>query len=393
MTEGPKGRILVLFGNIPLYGQERENIETIAALRDRGFDALFVTHRDWGHERIQPELDRRGLRWTTATFADRFDRGMSVERWVKGLRDLVRAATEIRRIALEFQPTHIHLGNPAYFLNFLLYLLFSKTPVVYRIGDRPSLHRWPFKVLWRVFIAPRVAQFVCVSRFIERCLLEAVPLSHPPSVIYGVPPSRPTTPTNPFRDEGPRVFTFCYVGQITEEKGVGAFVAVATALCRERPDVRFLIAGDYSWRNPFAEGLIARIEEEGLGQRVRFVGYVEDISGLMTVSDVHVCPSIVLEAMGATVLEAKAAGLPSVVFPSGGLVELVRDGEEGFVCREPSADALEQALRRYLARPDLAKLHGSQAKRGLERFGGSEFGARWEDAYSMASRSRLDLAS
>ena len=77
-------RVLVIFGNIPLLGHERGNIQVFNALKERGVEALFVTHKEYGHEVIQPALDRLGHRWTW-----RPTRACSRAGWTsgRGLRD------------------------------------------------------------------------------------------------------------------------------------------------------------------------------------------------------------------------------------------------------------------------------------------------------------------
>ena len=111
--------------------------------------------------------------------------------------------------------------------------------------------------------------------------------------------------------------TVFYIGQISANKGVDLLVDVALRLVVEYP-VRFLIAGDYSWKNPMAQALIQKVGDLGLQDRIVFTGFVDDIDPLYAQSHVHVAPSVLEEAYGLTVVEAKKHSLPSIVFPSGG---------------------------------------------------------------------------
>ena len=382
-----KGRILVLFGNIPLYGQERENIEAIAALVEKGWDALFVTHPEWGHQQVQPELDARGLRWTTATFADRFDRGIGARGWLRRLGQIARGSWQLRRILRAYRPTHIHLGNPQWFIAFFPVLLLIRTPIVYRIGDTPAQHRWIFRTLWRNVLGRRVTRFVCISKFITARLMAAADAQDKTTVIISRPAARGFIRRTTLPVPAPFQFTFVYTGQVTKEKGVDLIVEVALRLCAERDDVRFLLAGDTSWNNPFAERLIRHVRANREDDRILFLGYVDDIDALLAVADVHLCPSVWQEPLGVVVLEAKQAARPSIVFPSGGLTEMVTDGVDGVVCADKSAAALEAACRIYLECPQLAREHGAAAKVSLEGLGVNEFAERWEEVYARAARS------
>ena len=59
-------------------------------------------------------------------------------------------------------------------------------------------------------------------------------------------------------------------------------------------------------------------------------------------------PSSDSDSTPRVVLEAFAAGIPVVAFPSGGIPELVQDGETGFLAAAPSAAALAARIRSVL---------------------------------------------
>ena len=237
-----------------------------------------------------------------------------------------------------------------HFLMMLPAVRLLRVPVIYRLGDAPQQHRPLFQFLWRHVIISQVDRFVCVSGYIRDLLIEAGAPPEKVRVIYSYPSKRsPDLAPVPIPAASFDGRTVAYMGQITKDKGVEVLVEAAIALCGERDDVRFLVAGDYSWQNPFAEALIQRVEDLGLSQRIMFLGYVEDIPGLLAVADLHLCPSVSTEALSNTVVEAKQAGVPSVVFPSGGLPELVvEQGNDGFVCDARTAGALVAGLRHYL---------------------------------------------
>ena len=377
---GRKLRILVLFGGIPLWGQERENIDVIDALvKETGAECLFVTHREWGHLRIQPELDRRGLPWTTAPYAGRFEKGMSVRHWIANLITVVHASLVLARILWRFGPTHIHVCNPAHFINFFPMLLVTRVPMIYRLVDDPSLHHWAYAFLWRRIIPARVATFVCISHFIQDSLHSKVGTSIKTSVIYGRPPSRTQASPSTFPHAPRDVMKFAYVGQLTERKGVHLLVETCVEIANKY-DFLCYIAGDYEWKNDYAKNLIALVKKSQLEDKLIFLGEIEDVDRLFEISNIHVCPSIE-EALGLVVFEAKRAGRPSIIFPSGGLPELIRHGCDGWVCSSKTKDALVAAMTYYLMNPGLAKVHGEAARASLAGLGVDTFAERWRAVY------------
>ena len=280
--------------------------------------------------------------------------------------------------------------NERYAVDFLPALKLLRVPVVYRAGDVPSQHRRVFRFAWRRLIAPNVAHFVAISGFVRDALVDAGVPPEKVTVIYNHPPDRPPRPegtdlpddvTAPYAGR-----TVAYIGQITADKGVDVLVDAALALCAERDDVRFLLAGDYSWRNPFADALRDRVDAADMADRVRFLGPVSDIPGLLALADVHAAPSVWEEPLGNVVVEAKRAGVPSVVFPSGGIPELVvEDGRDAVLCHDKTAGALADGLRHYLDLPDGALAEaGRAALASLETLGITReaFTRAWADVYA-----------
>src|SRR5439155_11681499 len=130
-------------------------------------------------------------------------------------------------------------------------------------------------------------------------------------------------------------------------------------LANDFPLITLSIVGTTDgWESPtylgYREALRRRADSPELAGRVTFLGWREDIPELMAASRLHCCPSLpeLREGFGLVVVEAKAAGIPSVVFASGGLPELIQHRVDGWVCREFTAAALADGLRYFLSNDD-----------------------------------------
>jgi glycosyltransferase involved in cell wall biosynthesis len=142
------------------------------------------------------------------------------------------------------------------------------------------------------------------------------------------------------------------------------------------------LAGGSRYDTQFREQLKSTLRDRGLLERACFHGHVSDPASLYERAAVHVAPSICEEAAGNVVLEAKTVGTPSVVFPSGGLPEMIRHGIDGYVCRERSVDALVEGIRWCLADPTRWGGLSAQARRDSEaRFGPARFASAWAAVY------------
>jgi glycosyltransferase involved in cell wall biosynthesis len=376
----------VLFGNIPLHGQERSNIQVMTCLQEAGAEILFLTNDEYGHESIQPMLDSLGLNWIEGRFPRLLGRSRSPSELLDRFDRIARYNAAIMGAIRSFRPTHIHVANENHLLAGLPTLFASRIPLVYRLGDKPRDHLGIFRFLWREVYSRRLAKVVCNSRFIAGHLKEVAPAISP-SVVYNYPTDRPQDVSDGTikRFDGTTVL---YVGQLSKEKGVGILFESAWELCQTSPSVRFVFVGDYSWRNEFAQNLIARAEAANVSDRLIFPGFVENVGDLYKEADVHVCPSLLEEALPNVIVEAKRAGRPSIVFPSGGCPELIEHGWDGYICASKTQSELVNGLRFYLdGGRDLMDRHGRAAHESLDRLGitREKYIRAWVEVYESCS--------
>jgi glycosyltransferase involved in cell wall biosynthesis len=128
---------------------------------------------------------------------------------------------------------------------------------------------------------------------------------------------------------------------------------------------------------PFHAALRERAARPDVADRIAFLGWRDDAPELMAGAGVHCCPSRAPEGFGLVVLEAKSAGLPSVVMPSGALPSLVEHRTTGWICETVSAAALAEGLAYFLIDPERQAAAGDAARASLERFGRDRFAREW----------------
>lgn len=85
----------------------------------------------------------------------------------------------------------------------------------------------------------------------------------------------------------------------------------------------------------------------GVAERVKFAGPQVDTAPFYGMADAFVLPTL-YDPFPNVVLEALASGLPVVVSDSCGAVDIIRDGENGFVCSARDIDGLVLRMRRLL---------------------------------------------
>lgn len=386
MVEKP--RIVALFGSRVIFGQERANIEALAALRAQGCAVLCVTRsEEWPELRdLQERLTARDLQWTSVPHIDIPRRGWIMQVVARNPFAYVLGNIKVFKTLRAFRATHIHLFNQFYALNFAPAISLSSLKVIYRIGDTPALHNLVYRYSWH--LVRRIAtHFVADSQFIRSEMLKAGADASKISVLYAPPPTRldrePVTLPDEARRDGS--FRFVYVGQLRAEKGVGVLLETFARLSERFPHAILLIAGPVpNWSGDRWAHDLRRMNDldATLKERVHFLGAIENVPDLLGQCHVHVCPTLNEEPYGLVVVEAKSAGLPSIVFPSGGLRELVEHDVDGIVTSAKSMEDLQSALLRYLTEPGLAEIHGRRARESLGKLKLESFAARWMDVYT-----------
>lgn len=184
---------------------------------------------------------------------------------------------------------------------------------------------------------------------------------------WGCPPSRvhviPNGWTgNPKPDaRWPEVPTVACVANLRPEKGHDVLIEAFAVVRRSVPEARLVLVGDGPQRASLEE-LAARRD---LVDAIDFVGYATDIWPYL--ADAHVCvlPSH-SEALGMAALEAAAAGRPVVASDVGGLQEVVKDGQTGFLVAPRNPDAMAARILTLLRDDDLRARFGKAGRRFAE---------------------------
>lgn len=129
------------------------------------------------------------------------------------------------------------------------------------------------------------------------------------------------------------------VGRLSPEKDHATFLRAARLILAGKPEARFLIVGS----GPLRAAVESEVARLGLGDRVLLLGDRKDVHALLGLMDVFVLTSTT-EGLPNTLLEAAVAGTPAVTTAAGGAVEVVVDGETGFVVPCGDADAVARRV-------------------------------------------------
>lgn len=131
-------------------------------------------------------------------------------------------------------------------------------------------------------------------------------------------------------------FVSC-LSRLQEKNGTHTLIEAMHILVKKRNDISCYIIGDGIERLRLED----MIKKYGLEKHVFLIGQVlhEDVGDHIAASDVFVRPSTA-EGFGIVYLEAMACNVPVIATPVGGIVDFLKDGETGLLCKVENPDDL-----------------------------------------------------
>jgi glycosyltransferase involved in cell wall biosynthesis len=159
-------------------------------------------------------------------------------------------------------------------------------------------------------------------------------------------------------------FAVGWIGRMTPVKRTDDVLVAFKRLRESGVDACLCLVGD----GPDRAQLEHRAHELGVVRDTLFLGYQEDVAPFYAAFDALVLPSA-NEGTPVSAIEALAAGRPVVATRVGGVPDVVRDGEDGFLVETGNTDDLADRLGRLARDPALRERMGKQGRaRVLPRY-------------------------
>jgi len=168
-----------------------------------------------------------------------------------------------------------------------------------------------------------------------------------------------------------------FVGWLLPIKGPAYLLQAMTHIWPEHPTASLVMVG----KGELDVDLRAQALKMNANGRIKFLGWREDIHEIMPVFDLLVLPSL-NEGMGRVLVEAMAAGKPVVASEVGGIPDLVKHGETGYLVRPADEKALANGIKKLLNDPESARQMGQRGKEYCRQFSLEAMIQKLEDLYS-----------
>ena len=262
---------------------------------------------------------------------------------------------EIRQQLAKFQPDLIHVVNPAVLgLAGIFYAKSTEIPLLasYHTHLPKYLDHYGLGIfeglLWELLKAAhnQAALNLCTSSAMVQELsqhgIERVDLWQRGVDTKTFDPARATPEMRDYLSQGqPASRLLLYVGRLGAEKEIERIKPVLAAI----PGARLAIIGDGPHR--------AYLESYFADTPTHFVGYLggERLAAAYAVADAFIFPSRT-ETLGLVLLEAMAAGCPVIAARSGGIPDIVTDGQNGYLFDPQDPQGAIVATQKLWAEPD-----------------------------------------
>ncbi|MCD4717783.1 MAG: glycosyltransferase family 4 protein [Desulfobacterales bacterium] len=148
------------------------------------------------------------------------------------------------------------------------------------------------------------------------------------------------------------------VGWLLPIKGPMHLLNAMESVWQDYPEATLVFVG----KGDLEKELRAKALQMGVSDRVKFLGWRDDIPELMQILDVFVLPSL-NEGMGRVLAEAMAAGKPVIASHVGGIPDLVKPGQNGFLVEPGDLTGLSRAITRLLSDK---KIRDEMGRKGRE---------------------------
>ncbi|MGE0393459.1 MAG: glycosyltransferase family 4 protein [Vicinamibacterales bacterium] len=387
-------RVLACCGDMSVvYGLERMTFEVLRVLREHGAPVHCILNT-WEDGRILAMAREIGATTSTGYYWHGFGRHLlNPIRLVQFVWDALMTSAGLLRDAWKFRPTHVLTPGFTTVLRnapALLLLRALGVRVILRVANHPEPTRF-HHLLWSQVISRLVDRVLAISVFCRTRLAAA----GVPDRKLGLALNRLATRHTDAGVDGDVIDlvrarrTILVVGQVAPFKGTHLAVEAAIRLLSQGTDAQLVIVGRVpDWPAAFVayvDAMRARVAESGFGDRIHFVGDRQNVPGIMAAAYTAAAPILQEETFGNVGLESTGAGLPPVIFPTGGLVESVSHLRTGFICRDSSLESLVEGLRYMLDHP-AARAEMSAAALAWHRspdfpFSAEAFRRTWLDVF------------
>jgi glycosyltransferase involved in cell wall biosynthesis len=153
------------------------------------------------------------------------------------------------------------------------------------------------------------------------------------------------------------------MGWLLPIKGPIYLLKAMAEVWQDHPDIQLVYVG----KGDLEKELKEEAYQAGVSDKVKFLGWRDDIPEIMQIIDIFVLPSL-NEGMGRVLVEAMASGKPIVASNVGGIPDLVKNGHNGFLVAPGDVNGLSLAIKKLIEDEQLRLKMGRKGRNMAPHF-------------------------
>lgn len=225
---------------------------------------------------------------------------------------------EIRRIEKEYNPDIIHAHD--YKASILAAIACKKAKVISHIhNNSPWIKKFFHPYSWvLLFASIKFSKILLVSDSIKNEYVFSKLISKKLEVVGNPISCEQITKNVTLNTE--KKYDICFVGRLTEQKNPLRFIEIINGLKKQNPKIKVIMLGDGELKRECQK----LINNYDLQENILLLGFKKNVFEYMNESKIF-CLTSKWEGYGLVAFEALTLGLPAIVSPVGGLVDIVNN--------------------------------------------------------------------
>jgi glycosyltransferase involved in cell wall biosynthesis len=257
-------------------------------------------------------------------------------------------------------------------------IIYEHGPVIVK-GPQYSLYRLVLRLLWR-----RADIFIAVSQSIADYLIHKI----------GISPDRVRVIYNPVQTDvfdhqrisagaarerlgiSGNDIVLGFVGSLSLIKGADLLIKATALLLQRSQRYLLLVAGE----GPDRKSLVKLAQRLGIDDRIRFLGFCDNVPEVMAAFDIGIVPSR-QESFGIVCLELMSMKVPLISSGVGGMTEYITNEETGLLLKENTPEEICRCVERLVNDEQLRQRLIENGSRLAQQFGADRYVKAYQQIY------------
>jgi len=280
--------------------------------------------------------------------------------------NLLIAALSIHKLIRKNKPDIVHSNQMLISISAGIASKALKVPCVWHIRENPSKHISRFILKFYSFFGNKFSSKIIVNSAYTASFFSNTKLRHKIDIVPIGLDLNKESPLN-IQNNNNTTKNISIFGRIISMKGHNILIKSLNALDIEL-DFKLNIYGSYESDDDYYLSLKKLIKNFNLNSKIKFLGFISDVTNAMAKSDLIISSSLEAESFGRTLIEGMALGKPIIASDVGAHSEIIDDGINGFLVKAGDINALTKKIKLILNNKHLALKLGNNGKNKYNKY-------------------------